>query len=86
VKKNWVHFIDVKKMHPDLPYRPIRTTTFVHGVLLSMHKMTPNFSSMWAFSGQASMQNLTEFGHQKHVASRSAIVFGFFIEKTLENA
>ena len=38
--------IDVKKVHPDLPYRPTQTTTFEHGVLLAMHEITPIFASM----------------------------------------
>ena len=72
------------KVQPDLPYRPTQTTTFEHGVLLAMHEMTPNFVSMWACSWQASMQNLKEFRHRTHVASRSPSVLGFF-GNTLEN-
>ena len=40
--------------------------------------MSPNFGTQWACPSYDPTQDLNEFGHQTHVASRPVSVFGAF--------
>ena len=56
----------------------IRSVPVAWVVRGGMHETSPNFGRQWACPSSGPTQDLNEFGHQTHVASRPVSVFGAF--------
>ena len=56
----------------------IRSVPVAWVVRGGMHETSPNFGRKWACPSEGPTQELNEFGHQTHVASRPVSVFGAF--------